>query len=429
MHLTIAVLICYLWQVFDSIHNNLEFAVIAAAFAMYGSKKKIVIPDIKLLLLITGAHTFICLTAGTLSMVNFVIQLSSVMLSYLYFYNVVKSYSMEKVLRRYCIVSFGFAVFGLFQEIFAVFGNYTLVQLHFLVKGMKLVPVYGSLIRIEGLCTEPFNFTLLLLPAVYCAMRTLMFKDFRIYGKIQAIVVLLAYVLTFSGAGMIGLGIVVMLALSDRKHKKAKENIGISFIRGGVIVIIIATAFIWAYVNVPTIKERVDDTLGVFRGIVDLENANMSTYAIASNLHVARNELISTLGIGVGFGSYGANYFRYSYGLDSTFYAFGINQLDGSGLIIRFMGEMGVLGLSFLVYFFVKYRRRVRPEEKWISNAMLAQLLLRCIRLGNYTMFGMGFIVCVYALVGSREYSTKRERQIIGDLMSEDLGRKQREYS
>lgn len=411
MHLTIAVLICYLWQVFDSIHDNFEFVVIAAVLVTYGSKKRIVIPKVGPLLLITGVHTLICLIVGTLSVANFVIQLFSVMLSYLYFYNIVRSYSMEEILRRYCIVSFGFAIFGLFQEIFAAFGNYALVQLHFLVKGMKLVPVYGSLVRIEGLCTEPFNFTLLLLPSVYCAMRTLMFKDFRIYGKIQAVVVLLAYALTFSGAGMVGLGIVVMLLLLDRNHKKVKKNMGTSFIRGFVIVIIIAIAFIWAYINVPTIKWRVDDTLGVFRGIVSLENANMSTYAIASNLHVAWNELVDTLGMGVGFGSYGANFLRYSYGLDPTYYAFGINRLDGSGLIIRLMGEMGALGLGFLVYFFVKYRRRVRPEEKWISNAMLAQLLLRCVRLGNYTMFGMGLIVCVYAVVGSREYPKEKGKR------------------
>lgn len=424
MHLTIAVLICYLWQVFDSIHDNFEFVVIAAVLVIYGNKKRIAIPKVGSLLLIVGIHTLICVITGTLSMVNFVIQLFSVILSYLYFYNIVRSYSMEEILRRYCIVSFGFAIFGLFQEIFAVFGNYTLVQLHFLVKGMKLVPVYGSLVRIEGLCTEPFNFTLLLLPAVYCAMRTLMFKDFRIYGKIQAAVVLLAYALTFSGAGMVGLGIVVMLLLLDRNHKKAKRNIGTSFIRSFVIVIIIATAFIWAYVNVPTIKWRVDDTLGVFRGIVSLENANMSTYAIASNFHVAWNELVATLGMGVGFGSYGANFLRYSYGLDSTYYAFGINRLDGSGLIIRLMGEMGALGLGFLVYFFVKYRRRVRPEEKWISNAMLAQLLLRCVRLGNYTMFGMGLIVCVYAVIGSREYLKENRRADIEDLTSKDYREK-----
>lgn len=413
MYLTIGILICFLWQVFNSIYPHFEFVVIAATFIVYGCRHRIVIPNIMLMGSIFAIHTLLCLMNNTLNITDFIIQFFSVALSYLFYYNLVKRYRPEDIIKRYCKVAFGFAVFGLFQELFALFGNYTLMRLFFLVKGMKLVFIFGPLVRIEGLCTEPFNFALLLIPAVYCAMRRFLFKDGRIYNQVEAAVVLLAFMLTFSGAGMVGLVIAVILLLLDKGQKKTKNPLKTNqLFKGFILVASFTVVFIWAYLNIPMITWRVDDTIAVLFKGVELEKANMSTYAIASNLIVARNEMAATYGLGVGFGSYGANFNRYSTGLDTTFYAYGINQLDGSNLAIRFAAEMGIIGIAFIIWCLVKYRRHVTGENLWMSNAVLVQLLLRIIRFGNYTMFGLGLFVSLYVVIGT-ESKQKLSNQVI----------------
>ena len=47
-----------------------------------------------------------------------------------------------------------------------------------------------------------------------------------------------------------------------------------------------------------------------------------------------------------------------------------------------------------------------------MSNAVLVQLLLRIIRFGNYTMFGLGLFVSLYVVIGT-ESKQKLSNQVI----------------
>lgn len=353
---------------------------------------------------------------GTFDFSNFLIQFGSIFISYLFYYNIVKRYKVMKVVKRYCQVAFVFSMYGIIQEVFALMGNYQLFRLYFLVSGMKESGAgFGRFIRVNGLCTEAFNFALLLMPAVYVALHSFLYKDKSIYNKMMSAVVIIAFLLTFSSAGYVCLGIAVLLVVNENKKTICMRKKRNYLIRDVILLTVIVGSFIWAYINLPYFTLRIKDTLYALSRVENLEKYNLSTYALISNAVVAKNILLSTGGIGVGFGSFASNYGRYSGGLDNSFWGYGINSLDGANLIIRLTAELGIIGFLLIFWFMARYRRYVKIENKWISNLVLIELIMRLLRVGNYTFLGLGLFFCLYISIGVTDRAERNKLQIEAD--------------
>jgi O-antigen ligase len=211
---------------------------------------------------------------------------------------------------------------------------------------------------------------------------------------LQSLIIIVAYPLTKSGVGMIGIAVAVLLLL-----------INSGFFRYGLFVAPIAYyAFMYSYNNVAEFKDRVDGTFEIYdTGDVTSYDINGSSFVLYNHTHIATENFKANPLFGTGLGSHASAFDRYSYtNLEETV-DIEFNKADANSMALRLMSETGLVGLIFFAFFlfsnWVLSWRSPEPEIWVISNACFLIIVLQLLRQGNYFYCGFPFFIWIYYYV------------------------------
>jgi hypothetical protein len=242
-------------------------------------------------------------------------------------------------------------------------------------------------VRLRGFTPEPGAFCELILPAYY--WYTCQYFKSRKHG-IEAAVFTVAILLAGSSNGYICVTFGAMLLLSGR----SKHLIAIPVVAGGLLCL--------AYAASPYFQTRLDDTL-LAASAQDVAGANLSTYALVSNLFVTQQVLKESPILGNGIGSHLVSHDRFIgnvSGVDQflEINAADLNAPDAASLTLRSLSEFGLLGFAGILIFVLHFRVGGIGPRAAMSNALLVCFLFKLIRDGNYFAPEQFFFIFVYIL-------------------------------
>lgn len=294
-------------------------------------------------------------------------QLIGIGLSSFYFYNFFRfsPYSVDYIFDKYAKWSVVLSVVGIGISI-----------IHYLTGD------FGY--RLQSVFTEPAHFCGLMLPAFYYYLKN------RAKNYSRFIIISVALALSLSSVGYLGMLVCLVIY---RKKINILVNASVFFIS---IVIGIAI-----YLNVESFRLRIDDTLSSI-GTFNVEDVNLSTYALISNLYVATNVFKESPIIGNGLGSHQLSHKKYISGLIGVD-TFGedyqsFNSEDANSLFIRTLSDLGLVGL-FLVLAFIMMCYTKADHYYVLSRAILAYFFYKLLREGHYFSPEMYFFVFAYFFV------------------------------
>jgi O-antigen ligase len=208
----------------------------------------------------------------------------------------------------------------------------------------------------------------------------------------REIAIIIAYLLTFSSLGILGIFLTVLFLL-----------LNFGFFKYAIIFVpIFFFGFKYAYEEIPEFKERYDGTIEVFskQNIRDYD-VHGSSFVLYNNYHVATENFIRHPLFGTGLGSHAVAFEEYTLtNLDSNVVQITFNKADANSMFLRIMSETGLYGLIFIVIFFIKcwvFKQRSVDQEHWIiSNALALIILLYLARQGHYFLNGFPLFLWMY---------------------------------
>jgi len=226
--------------------------------------------------------------------------------------------------------------------------------------------------RSRSVTTEPAELCTLLLPAYYWFASWYFLK--RKYGR-ETLICTITLIISGSSLGLVSAVFGGMLMLAARKR---------SLISIPIIVIPLVAG---AYFASPDFRLRIDDTvMGLAANSV--EDTNLSSYAVLSNLFVTEQVLMDSPLLGHGIGSHVISHDRY---LDSVsgIDAFDdewlqTNASDAASMTLRVLSELGIVGYLALLWFLVRFRVSGNSPYGIMSNAIMTSFFLKLIRGGLY---------------------------------------------
>ncbi len=307
-----------------------------------------------------------------------------------------EDFNIKKVFRMYLIAAFLVAAYGLFEELLHI------QDIHI---SANIRRSSFGLYRVYSIMGEPYFLAVVLIPAFYFLWTTLykngILNDFR-KRAIFLFTVGVCYILTFSSAGFIGLALIFIFWLYNRKFFSL-TNWKILLLP--LIVIAFASLFSGVQENWKEFNIKATETFKVFTAKKfskkDVSDLNSSTFALYSNYIVAKSSFNSNPIIGTGLGTHEANYLkRFELFFDKNFLKkYGaFNASDANSLFLRLMSETGLLGLGlFFTFLFKNFLRRRGfddPELReftLINQGIFIWFIVRLVRTGNY--FGNGFFL------------------------------------
>jgi hypothetical protein len=245
----------------------------------------------------------------------------------------------------------------------------------------------GHYERLQGLTPEPGWFCELVIPATYWYAHQ--FFSSRKYGT-ELTVLLVAITVSSSSLGYLGVAFGAMLLLTGRK----RNFIAIPFVAGGLLVL--------AYTTSGYFRKRADDTL-LAATTQDLSGANVSTYALLSNVFVTEQVFKESPIIGNGLGSHPISHERFISDLPGVedFAQMGaadLNATEAASLTLRSLSELGVIGFLGILLFIAYFRVGSGGPHTAISNAILINFVFKLVRNGNYFTPEQFFFVLIYVL-------------------------------
>ncbi|WP_305808215.1 hypothetical protein [Vibrio fluvialis] len=269
-------------------------------------------------------------------------------------------------------------VFGYFQFVAFYFTPEWFYSFSFLGKGTVNITQSSIFLRVFSLSSEPVSFGNMLLPAIgFSLARLTKTVGNEVITKRFSVSILLIAFLTFSSVvfAYILAFSTLFIFCSNRVSRLYK-----------VLFIFVVPIFIMAVSQIDVVKDRYNSVVNVFflsEGITQVDN--LSTFAIYSNIFVAKKSLDNDFVFGGGLFSHQKNYDLYIYDIFPPAYVrMELNKVDASSLYIRLLSETGILGFSLVILFFVSFIFRGYLNNYLISNIFLFSVVLLGIRSGTY---------------------------------------------
>jgi hypothetical protein len=262
----------------------------------------------------------------------------------------------------------------------------------FTLVGILIWPIHcllnHDLMRLQGLATEPAAFCAVTTPALYWyANRWLHFGTCRK----ETLWMALGIALSGSSTGYFGVAIGLLLLFGRR-------------FTGVVVAIVLVATFVGGlYLFSPAVRLRVDDTFGSLANS-DVSEANLSTYALISNMFITGQVLGEHPVLGNGLGSHvlsSARYLQYVPGEDlveEAGWMAGYNAQDAASLTLRSLSELGLMGFLGILWFILHFRVKGDSGHAAISGAILTCFVQKLLRGGGYSNPEQFFFVLVYML-------------------------------
>ncbi|MFN5459677.1 MAG: O-antigen ligase family protein, partial [Bacteroidota bacterium] len=263
--------------------------------------------------------------------------------------------------------------------------------------GLHPGSIFG--LRLNSIFSEPSQFALMLLPAVFISVEHLISRKYSILSFFNCIVVCLAMIFTTSSTGYIGVFfILVILAINYER---------ILYILYFSILGVLAYFALYRWVD--DFRVRVDTSVNLWtKEQFTIDDINSSSFVLYNNVNVMKKSFSDNPFIGRGLGSYELAYEKYSLTKEEDFLikeGFDFNSKDGNSLLLRCVVELGLLGILFWLFFipkyFVKKNNSINDlnndDLTWVYNgAVLTILLGYLLRQGNYFINGFPFFCLFY---------------------------------
>lgn len=317
----------------------------------------------------------------------------NIAMSSIYFYQLFKYYDLDiqRLMRLYMKGAFFVSIIGLVQVASYVVGfrpGYDYSSF-FNKWGLSFGGVIGF--RLNSIYAEPSYFGSAIAPAFFISAYNLIFNKNIFFDRKRGLVIMVAYLFTFSTMAFIGIFVTLMLFLL---------NYGV--IRYSLFAVpVIIAAYFYTYNNVDDFRFRIDGLRDLASGsAVSAFEVHGSSFVLYNNFTVMLNNLKENPLTGSGLGSHQFAFDEYSLVREfGGIYEF--NKLDANSMLIRILSETGLFGLvltaMFIYRFFVRKEPNNENESFWvISNAALLIIILQLARQGNYTFNGFFFFVWLY---------------------------------
>jgi len=315
-------------------------------------------------------------------------------LSYIFYYYVILEFdfNIDKMFKWYLYGAYIVSLIGIFQFISFQINFKPGYDFSWILNKWGFVKGGNFGIRVNSIFGEPTYLASTLSAAFFVSLFNLFRKDHYGINKIQSSVIVVVYLLSFSGLGQTGIFIsLVLLAI----------NFGL--VRY-IIIAVPAGIFLFnvLYNNVSEFRERYDSTVGLFTGKEQftLGKTHGSSFILYNNYRVALKNFSSNFLFGTGIGSHPVAFEKYSLAKGFKVKGFNSNSADANSMLLRLISETGLFGVCIFLFIIFKCyvsRDALNDSSHWlISNAILVMILLNLFRQGHYFLNGFPFFVLLY---------------------------------
>lgn len=281
-------------------------------------------------------------------------QLIGITIIATYYYNFIPLYEQKEIIQVYTKLSLFVAVIG-----------YPMWLLNINV---------NDGIRLQSIFKEPAHYVVVVIPACYYFLKSKKYVEFALlFGTL---------ILSNSSLGYIGCAL--MFVVPNLSLKRLAYFVAL-------LPFLIGT-FYYVYSEYSFFKMRVDDTYESLNAINTgkfKEETNLSTYALLSNLYVAKRNIEEhPFGSGIGSHYYIHNniylpqmrspeYLR-AQNLQDT------NATDANSMFTRTVSEMGIFGFILIVVLLIYAFKAFSSNEMFFAQGVVIYIFLKLFRDGHY---------------------------------------------
>ena len=332
-------------------------------------------------------------------------------LSVVFYHYVIEQFNLDvkKLFRWYVRGSVIVSYIGLFQVASYLVGFTPGYDFGWIFNKWS-VPAGGIGIRMNSVFSEPANFAAVIAPAFFVAIYNVSVRKTLFMSRFESLVIILAYLLTFSSLGITGIFLAIVLLLF---------NFG--FVRYAIVFIpLFVVSFDYAYNNVPDFRERLDGTINIFatQNVRDYD-IHGSSFVLYNNAHIAYENFKRNPIFGTGLGSHPVAFDKYSFTNLPGVLPIKFNAQDANSMFLRLMSETGLYGLFMMLGLLFKcwvFRQRTSDTELWvISNAVSLIIMLYLFRQGHYFLNGFPFFLWLFYYTWRQNMALRAEAAEAGD--------------
>lgn len=303
----------------------------------------------------------------------------------LVFFMVLKAndFKAMPIFNAYMAICTPICLFGLIQEVAYLLEIKPIYNLSWAMQYYSVAGTSGPLIRVHSIMPEPAYLVFAMVPAVFAALHSWMEPEKRLVSGAQSLIIMTTMIFALSTLGYLSLGICLIVLMIN--FRKLKYLILIS-----IAVPLLSMA---AYSLVPDVQVRVDGTAGMLTGEKEIDEIDMSNFALFSNLQVAFLSFGENPWIGSGLGSHKISYTRLIGNVIDVEKAPHFLNIDDAGsMMLRLISETGILGSGMFLFFLFRnwfFKSKDPTGRLWVvNNGIFVLLVLKLIRYGNYFELG-----------------------------------------
>lgn len=343
-----------------------------------------------LILFVTG---FVNILTGNNTSGQFFKIFTGVFLSYMFYYYVIVEleYDIEQLFKWYLKGAYFAAIIGVIQFISYHLHIKPLYDYRWILNKWGVIVGGNFGIRINSIFGEPTHLGAVLSAAFFVSLYNIFQKQSYFLTKLQSIIIIVIYLLSFSGLGQVG----VFLSLLFLAISYGLVRYIFILIPVGLIL------FNFLYTNVRDFRERYEGIVQLFTtGKFVLGKTHGSSFILYNNYTVALKNFETNFLFGTGLGSHVVAFEKYSLAKNFKVFGFNSNSADANSMFLRLLSETGLFGM--VIFLLIMIKCYVKRDENYntfhwlVSNGILIMILLNLFRQGHYFLNGFPFFVLLY---------------------------------
>jgi len=295
-------------------------------------------------------------------------------------------YRIPYIIKMYYRFCFVIASMAIIQSIVFIVFNKT-ISFQYILNGPQrpemLPEIFGFFPRSPGIASEPATFAIILMPGMYLSLLVLMGRgqSLLLKSRMAAIVILIAFILTFSLVGYMGLILsILLLAIRSSSRVRLAAVFGALSIVFGLVFLFSSTIIVTKLTGLYSMTKNPQE--------YTYTTNDLSGFALISNALVAREAVLRSYYLGMGLNTHESTYDETIDTLfDRSQIIYELNKKDAGSLFIRLISEFGVPGLLLLLFFILRYKLvKCVPGSKLsiINDMCFVVIICSCARSGNY---------------------------------------------
>ena len=314
-------------------------------------------------------------------------------------------FNLKQLFKYYMIAAYIISLIGLMQLVSFWVGFKPGYDFHWVFNKWNVVRG-GVGIRVNSVFSEPAYFAASIGPAFFVAIYNWAVKDPLFVTRRQSALIIIAYCVTFSSVGIIGIFLAILLLL-----------INFGFFRYAIVFVPLSILlFNYSYDNVDEFRDRYDGTTEIFTtGNYQSYQINGSSFVLYNNYHVALENFKRNPILGTGLGSHPTAFDKYSLTNLEGAVDIDFNKMDANSMALRLMSETGLYGLFLMFFLLVRCwvpKQRTHDTELWVmSNATMIIIVLYLVRQGHYFLNGFPFFLWMYYYIAKENWKYRDEKR------------------